>query len=50
MIGVGFKVLTSIPVPKLPELPLHNHIGYKRVYNFKEHYMNRSKFFQRSGI
>ena len=71
MIGVGFRILNRTPVPKLPELPppppphthtnTHNHRGYKRVYKFKEHYMNRStfceikymvrlSFFQRSGI
>ena len=46
MIGVGFKVLTHTPVPKLPELPppTYNHRGYKRVYKFKEHNMERSTF------
>ena len=64
MVGVGFKILTGTPVPKLPELPPpHKHRGYtlKRIYKFKEHYMNRSTFcevkymnrlffFQRPGI
>ena len=67
MVGVGFKILTCTPLPKLPQLPPpppHNHRGYtcKRVYKFKEHYMNRSTFceikymdrlfffFQRPGI
>ena len=63
MIGVGFNLLTRTHVPKLPELPPlpHNHRGYKRVYKFKEHNMNRSTFcviihmnrlffFQRPGI
>ena len=65
MVGVGFKILTRTPIPKLPELPssphTHNHRGYKRVYKFKEHYMNMStfceikymnrlSFFQWSGI
>ena len=53
MIGVGFKILTRKPVPKLPELPpAPNRRGYKRVYKFKEHYtfceikyMNRLGFF-----
>ena len=48
MIGVGFKILARTPVPKLPKLPPpphpDNHRGYKRVYKFKEHYMNRSTF------
>ena len=57
MIGVGFKILTRTPVPKLPELPPTppppNRRGYKRVYKFKEHYifceikyMNRLGFFK----
>ena len=64
MIGFGFTILTRTPVPKLPKFPsphTHNHRGYKRVFKFKEHYMNRSTFceikymnrlilFQRSGI
>ena len=62
VIGVGFKILTRTPVSKLPELPPPPyHRGYKRVYKFKENYMNRSTFceikymnrlffFQRPGI
>ena len=48
MVGVGFKMLTHTPIPKLlklpPPPPPHNHGGYtcKRVHKFKEHYMNRS--------
>ena len=42
MIGVGFKILIPTPVPKLPRVPTHNHRGYKRVYKFKDQYMNRS--------
>ena len=43
MIGVGFKILTPTPIPKLPRVPPpHNHRGYERVYKFKEQYMNRS--------
>ena len=46
MIGIGVKKLTRTPLPKLPEFPPppHNHRAYKRVYKFKEHYMNRSTF------
>ena len=48
MIGVGFKILTPTPVPKLPRVspppPLtHNYRGYERVYNFKEQYINSFK-------
>ena len=62
MIGVGFIILTLTHTPKLPLVPpIHNHRGYKRVYKFKEQYMNRSTFceikymnrlgfFQRPGI
>ena len=65
MIGVGFEILTLTPVPILPKLPPpHNHRGYicKRVYKYKEHYINRLTFceikcmkrlgffFQRPGI
>ena len=45
MIGVGFKIPSRTPVPKLHLVPHpHNHRGYKRVYKFKEQHMNRSSF------
>ena len=66
MIGVGFKILTRSPVPKLPRVPpphthTHSNKGYERVCKFKEQYMNMSTFceikyinslgfFQRPGI
>ena len=51
MTGDSFKILTRTPVPKLPRVPPpppppppRNHRGYKRVYKFKEQYMNKSTF------
>ena len=63
MIGVGFKIRTPTPVPKLPlsSPHTHNYRGYEKVYKFAEQYMNRPTlceikymnrlgFFQRSSI